>query len=256
MKKNLLFLTLLLNVSFLQAQITVGSELSPNDGALMDMKQYASSNKITSTKGLNFPRVALQDPYKLEPCATTTTANKYAHQGLIVYHTDASIMDEGIYYWNGANWIRMVTELPKSQLNLLNQTASSTSDAGTSTGSGGVTLNFPAITIPDDGSYAFNFRFYGEIADVVTEPQRCVYYLSAWADNGSTVTMVDIAEINIYAYISSPSRRYTYSVALGCTVNAGDKITFKLSHMGAFPWTLLGGGSNTAARTSMIWWKL
>ena len=258
MKRSILLgLAIFLTIAT-KAQVTIGSELTPNTGALLDIKEFASTstNLSTANKGFNLPRVSLQAANKLEPCATTNVTNNRNHTGMFVYNTTTNPeLTPGIYYWNGVNWIRMVTELPKSQLNLLNLNvkAQATED-GLSNGSGGITLDIDTITIPDDGSYAFNFRLYGGIDVPHTTPKRSIFYLSAWADG----IMVDIAEINISTV--KDITRYTYSVALGCTVNAGQKIVFKLSHIPStpYPWEIenLAVGQITAARTSMIWWKL
>jgi len=234
------------------AQVTIGSDINPNSGALLDIKQMASTNLINSTKGLNFPRVALQASDKLEPCATTNTTNKSSHRGLVVYHTDNAVMKEGLYYWNGNAWRRLIDEIPPviNSINLQNLRANSETILGTSAGTGGAALDFGELIIPETGSYAFNFRFYGPINNIAVEPQRCVYYLSVWAG----AEMRDIAEINLYAY-KNTAYRYTYSVALGAHFTASETVTFKMSHMTEpYSWTL--GAGTTAARTSMIWWKL
>ena len=256
MKKIIFSFTLLLTACILSAQVTVGSELSPNSGALLDIKEFASTstNLSTATKGVNLPRVALQAANKLEPCATSNTANNRNHTGMFVYNTTTNAeLTPGVYYWNGVIWMRMITELPKSQLNLLNLQSSTTTEIGTAYGDGGAVLDFGTITIPDDGSFAFNFRLYGSIGDLPTGTRRVIYYFSLWVDG----VLADTAEINVYATKDS-GLFYTYSVALGCSANAGQKITFKMSHRPdmAFPWSLVAKSGNSADRTSMIWWKL
>ncbi len=245
----------------IQAQVTIGSDIVPNGGALLDLKQFLvsdgnSDGVSTSLKGLNLPRVALQDPSKLEPCAATSTTNNSAHIGLIVNNTTTNaVLSPGIYYWNGATWLRLISEVPKSQINLLNLSADFTTEPGNSAGVGGAAITFSnTITIPADGSYAFNIRFYGGIAGIINPNTRCVYYISIWADG----VMVDIAEINIYANVGT-GNRYTYSAALGASFTAGQTVSFKMSHLlqTPYPWTLVSGlTSTTAARTSMIWWQL
>jgi len=250
------FLCILQPFSTVYAQVTIGSDGVPNAGALLDLKEMASSNLITSTKGLNFPRVALEDPNRLEPCATTNATNNASHRGLVVYHTDNAVMAEGMYYWNGGSWRRLIDELPPAvdnDINLQNLRTNSTTEGGGSNGAGGTVLDFGQVVIPENGSYAFNFRFYGSIDGMVVDPIRCVYYLSVWAD-GEDIPR-DIAEINIIVHRNT-SLLCTYSVALGAYFRAGENVTFRMSHMSTapYPWTLRSG--NTAARTSMIWWRL
>jgi len=92
-----------------KAQVTVGSEQRPNVGALLDLKQRID-NDANADKGLNFPRVALLNPDRLEPCATTNPTNNATHRGLVVYHTGNAVMSEGMYYWDGNTWLRLVTQ--------------------------------------------------------------------------------------------------------------------------------------------------
>ncbi|WP_163318390.1 hypothetical protein [Dysgonomonas sp. 520] len=256
MKKNLLVLLALIATSSLAAQVTVGSELIPNEGALLDVKEFATTNSqsdgsSTSTKGFNLPRVALQSASVLEPCATTNATNKENHVGLVVYNTTTNMeLTSGFYYWNGENWIRMVTELPKNGINMVNLASVTKTKEGDLNGDGGVFLDFGTIKIPDDGSYAFNFRFYGHVRNVISAT-RAVYYISVWVG----ATLKDIAEINMFPTTDGPQ---TYSIALGSSFSAGDIVIFKLSHYipQPYPWELHVGNDKVANRTSMIWWKL
>jgi len=244
------------NILRVGKQATVGSNLTPNTGALLDLKESASTNLTNSTKGINFPRVALQASDKLEPCATTNNTNRSSHRGLVVYNTNDAVMSEGLYYWNGATWKRLLDEIPPvidNTINIQNLRTNSTTLAGDQFGNGGNALDFGTLTIQENGAYAFNFRFYGAIGNVTADATRCLYYLSVWVGND----MRDITEINIYAF-KNANNRYTYSVALGANFTAGENVTFKMSHLTnyIYPWTLVANTGITAARTSMIWWKL
>ncbi len=78
------------------AQVTIGSKISPNKNALLDLQE-----KGTTTKGLLLPRVALEQ--------TTSFAPMQAHtEGMAVYNT-ANIADvtPGYYYNNGARWVKL-----------------------------------------------------------------------------------------------------------------------------------------------------
>lgn len=101
LKKQLLKGILLLSVSLFlsqlsNAQVTIGSNVSPNQDALLDLQE-----KGTTTKGLLLPRVALQQ--------TTSFAPMQAHtQGMAVYNT-ANIGDvtPGYYYNDGTKWVKL-----------------------------------------------------------------------------------------------------------------------------------------------------
>ncbi len=102
------------------AQVTVGSEIGPSKGALLDLKEYESSNTVTSKKGLTMPRVHLKDLTKLYPMFENdndyinNTGGKQdtenaLHIGLAVYNIntnfcDKPYYDDGIYVWNGKKW--------------------------------------------------------------------------------------------------------------------------------------------------------
>jgi hypothetical protein len=104
------------------SQVTIGVLKDPVNGALLDLKEYDPSlpDKSTSTKGLNLPRVALQDIDRLYPML----ANNYSssedglHTGLMVYNTvsgtiagsrgsGATDVTPGIYVWNGTEWSKI-----------------------------------------------------------------------------------------------------------------------------------------------------
>lgn len=106
--------------SVINAQVTMGSDLSPSTGAILDLKQYESNNAVTSTKGLGMPRVQLKDLTKLLPMLEND--NDYInniggkqdkenslHVGLMVYNVNKSYCetpyyDDGLYVWNGNSW--------------------------------------------------------------------------------------------------------------------------------------------------------
>lgn len=112
MKKVILLSLLTMSVLSMSAQVTIGSQEVPNEGTLLDLKEYVSEadkkEQINARKGLGLPRVKLQNLDRLEPCATTTAENKISHKGLVVYHVGISTMPEGEYYWDGENWNRHI----------------------------------------------------------------------------------------------------------------------------------------------------
>ena len=91
-------------------QVTIGSGLVPNKGALLDLKENnADDGGQTSTKGLGLPRVALVAIDKLEPCTDTNAKSKLEHTGLTIYNTTdnsatAATLKEGTYFWDGNSW--------------------------------------------------------------------------------------------------------------------------------------------------------
>jgi len=108
---------LLLFSSNIIAQVTIGSGIAPNKGAILDLKQNDQDNN--STKGILFPRVVLSDSKELYPMfgneenedpEYTEDKNgpnriKIEHKGLIVYNlSDKNNFNEGLHIWNGTEW--------------------------------------------------------------------------------------------------------------------------------------------------------
>jgi len=112
MYNKLFFISLFLFLSSqgLFSQVTVGSAIKPNEGALLDVKQSTTTDgSANSTKGIGLPRVALTAIDDLSPCADNTSDNKLSHRGLTVYNvTDnsdgAQTLKEGLYFWDGDLW--------------------------------------------------------------------------------------------------------------------------------------------------------
>ena len=93
----------------IHAQITIGSDIPPNKGTLLDLKEHApNAQNITATKGLLMPRVELKSENSLEGIATGITSNeeKKKHTGLVVYSTTSTSQKTcpGLFVWNGDKW--------------------------------------------------------------------------------------------------------------------------------------------------------
>lgn len=128
-KKKILFFLISGFCLFLhtQAQVTIGSNIVPNKGALLDIKsQDGDVNNVTATKGLGVPRVALRKIKQLYPMFSTTptsdistaeyttgkTTIDLAHTGLVVYNITIdpaadNLLDVGLYTWDGTQWVTL-----------------------------------------------------------------------------------------------------------------------------------------------------
>ena len=266
--RNSFFLKLLLATLFCaplaaMAQVTIGSLEAPETAALLDFKtQVPNGNNATTDKGgLLLPRVELVDPFSLEPFIVNATADeKLSHIGLTVYnvtHDEPAGLEAGHYYWNGVLWMKMVTSIPAGSVNLRNLLVDVTSKyvAGGGADDGNL-MDFGTIIIPEDGSYAFSFRLYGPINGVTSAGQMLNAYMRVYVDG----VMADAAELVLYSATSSASSVYTATLTLAASASAGQAITFKFANFtnnNPRTWTLrMGSTSTTAARTSMVWWKL
>jgi hypothetical protein len=98
----------------LHAQVTMGSDAPPKKGAILDLNENASdasNQQVNSTKGLSLPRVKLETMNSLSPAIPDYTAGTTdsTHAGLTVYNVNtASPFVEGIYTWNGKEWIYII----------------------------------------------------------------------------------------------------------------------------------------------------
>lgn len=255
-KRMLLLVVLFFFMFATRAQVTIGSGISLADGLLLDLKQWENNNGLADAdKGIKLPRVALTNINSLAPLSEDNPTQKIIHKGTAVYNVKAngSTINEGVYYWDGTSWIRLVNEIPSTTLHEMNMKNNITTSNGSASGSGGTTFSFPPLTIPEDGSYAFSFRLYGGINGLGLGTARCVYYISVWAGT----VMVDIVEIDMLAISISGGSNYSYSVTLGGTFKREDNVTFKIASI-TNTWTLMNANGNEKAanRTSMIWWKL
>ena len=121
---------LCLTIFPLHAQVTVGSNIKPVDGALLDLKEQQTAGTSNTTKGMVFPRVSLSDKEKLFPMFRAVNGSDYeiddntktpkvtediTHTGLVVYNiNDASPFKKGLYIWDGAQWAAIQLSTPAS----------------------------------------------------------------------------------------------------------------------------------------------
>jgi len=102
MKKVLFLMFLLfligLGAASVKAQVRIGGNAAPNASALLDLN--ATDATMNGTKGLALPRVNLTSNTMLLSGVTSNLT------GMMVYNTTATLGAIGIYYWNGATWVR------------------------------------------------------------------------------------------------------------------------------------------------------
>jgi len=126
--KKVLFLMLflmILGAASVEAQVRIGGNAVPNAAAVLDLNATDGTNN--GTKGLALPRVNLtSNTMQL----TTGVVNL---TGMLVYNTTATLGQIGIFYWNGATWVK--ASLPST----------STADSGKVLVSNGT--NFVAVSL-------------------------------------------------------------------------------------------------------------
>jgi uncharacterized protein (TIGR02145 family) len=97
MKQKLFFLMLtlfVLGAANVSAQVNIGSNDNPTEGAVLDLSQVADKNL-----GLLLPKVELAEH------ATDWVLDGEPTEGMIVYNTNADVLDgEGFYGWTNLKW--------------------------------------------------------------------------------------------------------------------------------------------------------
>ncbi|MDR0506252.1 MAG: hypothetical protein LBH32_05500 [Dysgonamonadaceae bacterium] len=113
------FFIMILCVANIYSQVTIGSNVTPEKGAIIDIKQKDSNpdplNRVegdleNSTKGLLIPRVYLIKYDSLAPLYTSppaTDVEKLKATGMVVYNLNRSLIagiEDGFVQWNGKEW--------------------------------------------------------------------------------------------------------------------------------------------------------
>ncbi len=111
------------------AQVTIGSNVSPEGGSVLDIKEFAAKSKNeTSDKGVVLPRVLLTNKNELYPMywdintgseVAEYTSNradlKTKHTGMTVFNvTNTGDFVSGVHTWTGTEW-RKIDDSPVIQ---------------------------------------------------------------------------------------------------------------------------------------------
>ncbi len=129
MKSSKFYLTLVVSIfvistSCLKAQVTIGSNITPDANAMLDLKNNAS-DLTASTKGLLLPRVKLTGTGNADPLNAPVTA------GMIVYNTATTgDVTPGYYYHNGTKWVRVADATAVAASSITGTSNLSTTTAG------------------------------------------------------------------------------------------------------------------------------
>lgn len=119
MRKKQLIVGAIISLLFAQgayAQVTIGTQTVPAEGALLQLKEDDNMG-TNSTKGLMLPRVGLIDVTNLEPLANNSEAKDYI--GAVVFNTTKGMLEptsacdptptisgltKGLKVWSGTAW--------------------------------------------------------------------------------------------------------------------------------------------------------
>lgn len=104
-----LYVTFLLIAKSSFAQVTIGSNTRPADGALLELKEFAPavSGGATATKGLLLPRLKLSEINSLVDLNGVDISEQILHTGLMIYNVSTDKCKSifpGAYLWSGEKW--------------------------------------------------------------------------------------------------------------------------------------------------------
>ncbi|MDR2955613.1 MAG: hypothetical protein LBV43_11080 [Prevotella sp.] len=119
----IIFLMLLQVPVAVTPQVTIGSEIKPKTGALLDLKEKQEDSELTNaTRGLMLPRVHLTIIDRLYPMFETSPGSGIAntnydnpqkkddmdvvHVGLTVYNMN-ECLGTGVMTWTGSRWVNL-----------------------------------------------------------------------------------------------------------------------------------------------------
>jgi uncharacterized protein (TIGR02145 family) len=90
---------IVLNPASMKAQVTIGTDMDPHSGAVLDLQ--------STTHGLKFPNVSINNVnvFGLPLSGISTLAKA---KGMVVYNTNTNI-GEGLYVWNGSKWLPVIS---------------------------------------------------------------------------------------------------------------------------------------------------
>ena len=105
---SLMYLLLIFSVAKIHGQVTVGSDIEPRKGTILDIKDKNTSDHLPNADGgLGLPRVKLVAPETLT--IGNDESQKSKSIGITVYHTGNTNMPAGIYTWDGSTWMLTVS---------------------------------------------------------------------------------------------------------------------------------------------------
>lgn len=116
MNKYFIVLIIVLLPLFVNAQVTIGSEVPPEKAALLDIKSQSGGDGDISSNagGLLLPRVTIDVLTNFDIfnglSGIDTEEQKKKHRGLVVYHINDdpvnNKIEEGVYVWDGTKWVK------------------------------------------------------------------------------------------------------------------------------------------------------
>lgn len=172
---NLVLLSVICLSTRLNAQVTIGSGLEPNKGALLDLKERNPNNPTidnsTADKGMVMPRIKLTSMNTLVDI-NGGTGKETEHTGLTVYNLSTTNgFEPGIYIWDGTKW--MVT---KASASTSDDSWSLDGNAGTTTGTNFLgTTDLQGLAFKTNNAERIRITSTGNVGIGTTTPSAALH---------------------------------------------------------------------------------
>ena len=246
-----------------RAQVTIGTQLQPLKGAILDLKESdAPDGSQNSTSGVMMARVYLNDINSLSPILTGSDATNPSlmpqYTGLIVYNVNTtSPLTKGLYSWDGTQWVSI---------------NSSTQGGSGANADDGLSLSLDTIQLGGDliknttidlqgNNLSFNPTTQGKVGVSVSRPEAFLDINSqagvdplilnnmaltsaanAVDGTGAAYNQLQISDSGVVREVAAtpmnPNAAYVYDLSANITVADGDSLG---NNGSALTWTL--GGS-------------
>lgn len=267
---------------------TIGSNIASPSAAVLNLQTQADADPanggVNANGGLMIPRVQLTETNSLKPFITSggTAAEKASHKSLMVYHVGGNTIGAGLKFWDGTQWLNVITDIPPAPVitsnihNLmevyycpnLGSTALDPMQFGTLQADGTY-----AIEIKEKGSYMFSLRLYGRSATLPAAYGNINFYTWLLAD-GAIIDAVEYPVTTSSYYYNPTTNQYSHYTGITLNLSAkdiavGTKITIAM-RTGRFmyitkddnittttiDWYWNIGAGLTPVRSSLVYYKL
>lgn len=186
---NFILFTLLLICENPNAQVTIGSDLSPSKGSLLDIKEFSttdpkSSSGSTAEKGVVMPRVNLTDLNSLSDLisGTITQTMNESHSGLTIYNVNRTeTFCPGLFVWDGTKWNPMTGNDP------ITYTAADVNNPNSYIVTSGAKQSIPVSKLFAVWD-TYSSRLGGEVLAT-----NCVQAILLWEDTNGLISNTDAA---------------------------------------------------------------
>jgi len=226
------------NLNFDRTNGNIGIDID-NPQAIMHIANNDSSDPMI-LNNLNF---AVNDPsniyYKLQISENGVLRKSYTAP---LYHESVS------YVYNLKGDVQETTTTGYTQIDSNNDTDITWIKDGNI---------YTSITLPESGSYAFSFRFYGQVDGPANASS--IFYLYS-LKNGDVYNRTEMLISRVGTRLTMASRLVaTYTVNVTVTGTTGDQVGFRMGQTpggGLNWWRLRERPVTRADRTSMFFWKI